>query len=446
MRKLHPLILLAVGAFAISGVASGADPGEDDFNAARLRSGQVLFDDKKYLEAIDQFRVAAFGYLAKPASLSESLVRLALAQMAAARPADADDTILRFLEVERRFPSFPAPGLQPELQAEFRSLLLRRVPQGTLLSIPSLAGLVETEEQKIAKLPPAERRKALEAAARSEPGAAHWPLALAREAMDRSDAKSADRWASKALALEPSNPEALALRARARFLRGDLAEARSDLAALPASELEKRPELYADQLVALVDARDWAGAGEASLRVPANLASRGDVVRARQKLAAEAERRGEAPAAAAARPAPGAGKPAPAGTLPVPAASKPAEPMDPAARSREAVLEARRLVQARKSGDALRVLTEALRADPGNRELRLTLLEAACLSRSYTLAAAQLPLVTPLSDNEPTAMFYAAVTLFETGKTDEARAYLQKAIPKVSGPLADEYARKILGR
>ena len=42
-------------------------------------------------------------------------------------------------------------------------------------------------------------------------------------------------------------------------------------------------------------------------------------------------------------------------------------------------------------------------------------------------------------------MFYAAVVLYETGNEDEARGYLKRAMPRVSGPLVDEYSRKILG-
>jgi tetratricopeptide (TPR) repeat protein len=427
--------------------------GQDDFNQARLRSGQDLFNDKKYLEAIDQFRVAAFGYMDRPAALSECLIRMALAQMAAGRQADADATILRFLEVERRFPSYPPGGLAPDLQAQFRGLLLARVPQATLLSIPSLAALVETEEQKIAKLPPAERRKALEAGARREPASVIWPLALSREALDRSDAREAERWAGKALAIQPTNQEALALRARARVMRGEFAQARADLAALAPAEFEKRPELYADRFVCLVEVQDWSAAGEAAARIPASQASRSDVAKARQKLAAENERRAKSTAAASAATPRSAPQPTRPPATAVPAASSvkksapaPTPVADTAARSREALAEAKRLVQAGRAGDALKILTEAVKADPGNRELRLEVLEAGCLARAYPLAASQIPAVAPLSDSEPTSMFYAAMALFETGRTDEARVYMERALPKVSGPLADEYAKKILGR
>ena len=106
MKKLHAAILLSL-LMVVPRVACGASP-EDQFNLERLKSGQNLYLEKRYLDAIAQLHVAAFGYLSKPAPLSECLVWLALAQTAAGRPADADATIARFLEVERRFPSYPA--------------------------------------------------------------------------------------------------------------------------------------------------------------------------------------------------------------------------------------------------------------------------------------------------------------------------------------------------
>ena len=156
----------------------------DEFNDQRLRAGQDAYATRQYGEAIDQFRIAAFGSLDKPVVLNECLVRLALAQAAAEKTADTRATLDRFVEVERRFPSFAQANLQPEIRSAFKTLLLARVPQATILEIPSLAGLIETEEQKIAKLPPAERRKALEAAARREPGNARWMVALSRDSLE----------------------------------------------------------------------------------------------------------------------------------------------------------------------------------------------------------------------------------------------------------------------
>ncbi len=408
-----------------------------DFNEARLQSGQSLFADKRYLDSIDQFRVAAFGYLNQPGALSNTLARMVLAQVAAGRLADADATIQRFLEIQRRFPSYPPPGLDGAAEGDFRAVLLRRVPEATLLGLPSLAPLVETEEQKIARLPEPARRKALEAASRRDPNSVVWPLALARDALDRSDAKEAEKWAAKALSIQPSNPEGLALRARARALRGQFAPAKADVAAIPAAALEKRPELYGDVLVVMVESGDWAGAEDASRLVPDRIAGRPDVVRARQKLASQRPRLSQAPPAPA-PPQQAAGRPSPT----PPSATAPAAPSS----SREVLAESRRLVASGKAVEALRALAEALKSDPGNRDLRLAFLEAACLSGAYSEGATQVALVAPFGDAEAPSMFYAAVVLYETGKTDEARGYMRRAMPKVTGVLVDEYSRKILGQ
>jgi Tfp pilus assembly protein PilF len=447
----------------VSSALGQATSPEEEFNRARLRSGQDLYEEKRYREAIDQFRVAAFGYLDRPAALSECLVRLALAQSAAGKPAEADVTLNRFMNLERRFPSYAQASLQPDIRSAFQALLSSRLPEAAIVAVPSLASLIETEEQKIAKLPPNERKKAYEAAAKREPRAIRWPVALAREALERGNAKEADRWAERAMTLDNSDPEAIAVRARARAARGDNAGALKDLAALPQEEINRRPELYADRFISLVETQDWAGAEEAARRVPAGLEGRADVTRAKRKLVAEQQRRSKQTAAAttaaapkppprpemstAARGGSRAGSPA----APAEASSGQTRPDDaasanPAAGSKEVLAESRGLVLSGKAGEAEKLLTEAVKADPGNRDLRLALLEATCLARSYQKGAAQVPLVLPFTDAEAAPMFYAAVVLYETGRGGEARDYFERALPRVSGPLVDEYSKKILER
>jgi tetratricopeptide (TPR) repeat protein len=460
LRNRHAIILPAV---ALAAAALGAVPPPEDFNASRLRAGEDFYAEKRYAEAIDQFRVAAFGYLDQPAALSECLIRLSLAEAAAGKTNDAEATLLRFLEVERSFPSYPPAGLSPEISTEFRTLLLRRVPEATLLSIPSLASLVETEEQKLAHLPAAQRRTALEARARREPASPTWPVAIARDALEQGDAKEAEQWASKALAIQSGQPEALAIRARARMARKDCTGALQDLNALPPSEVERRPELTADRFVCLVEVGDWPAAERVAATIPPSLSRRPDVARASQKLASTGQRRGAAAgsasaaaskAAASKPPAPpptqaqaqGAGPKPAGGAAPAPAPPPAARPsLDPAAQSRAALDESRRLVYAGRASEAERLLTSALQADEGNRDLRLALLEAACLGRAYPTAAAQIPLVQPFAESEAPSMFYAAVVLYETGRVEDAQSYLRRAKSRVSGPLVDEYSRKILG-
>ena len=259
----------------------------DEFYAARLRSGEAAYLEKRLPEAIDNLKIASFGLLENPLLESEALVYLALAQSAAGKITDADATLARFLEVERRFAPFAKIKLDSGVRADFQALALRRVAPSTLTAFPALAGLVENEEQKIAKLPPKDRWKAYEAAAKREPREPRWALDLAREAFGLGDLKAAVDWSSKALALDPSSGEGHALRAHAYVLQGDCVSARADLQALAPADLEGRPTLVADRFVCLVELKEWTSAAEASKSIPSGQAGRPDVVRAQQKLAAQ---------------------------------------------------------------------------------------------------------------------------------------------------------------
>jgi tetratricopeptide (TPR) repeat protein len=431
MKRAQRLTVLLLSAAATWMMPPVSALRADEFTDERLRDGQESYAARRYAEAVDEFRVAAFESLDKPTVLTECIVRLSLAQAGAGKTSDVSLTLERFLDVERRFSAYSKANLQPEIRAAFKTLLFSSVPQATVLAVPSLSGMIETEEQKLAKLPPADRRKALEAAARRDPGSVTWPIGLSRDSLEHGDPKEAERWATRALSIQPQNSDALALRARARAAKGDCSGALSDLAALSPQEHDNRPELYADDFVCLVDVRNWDAAALVAGRVPPSSANRPDVAAARTKLAAEQQRRtGTTTAASAAAPKVAAPAPAPAAPDP--------------ARSRVALEESHRLVLAGKPGDAEKTLNEALKTDPGNRELRLALLEATCLNRSYQTGAAQVALVKPFAEAEAPSMFYAAVVLYETGKVDEARTYMKQAMPRVSGPLVDEYANKIL--
>jgi hypothetical protein len=287
LKSRHRIILLLLG-LMMTLVSRGRS---EDFYETRLHAGQAAFRGKLFLQAVDELRIASFGFLDRPVLLSESLARLSLAQAAAGHSAEADATLLRFFEVERQLRPYAQVQLEPDVRREFEVLLLRRVPASSLLSLPALAGLIETEEQKIGKLAPKPRRQALEAALRREPNNPVWPLALAREAAEREDWMDVTRWAERALQLDRGNGQALAFRAHARAERRDCAGALGDLAALPPGEWKTRPELQADRFVCLVESGDWARAEETVKFIPEKLLARSDVARARQKLEEERLRR-----------------------------------------------------------------------------------------------------------------------------------------------------------
>lgn len=260
----------------------------EDFYEERLRAGQAAFRAKQDPQGtIDDLRIAAFGLLERPPRLSEALVWLALAQTHAGRGADADATIARFLEVERRFAPYAQLKLDPDIRADFQALLLRRVSASSLLLLPGLAGIVETEEQKMAKLSPSERVKALESAAKREPTNPRWTLGLAREAATKPDPKATVQWATRTLELEPGNAEARTLRAHAYTARGEWSQALADLQTLGPAQVDARPALLADRFVCLVETKDWPQAAEAWRKVPTDQKNRPDVAKASKRLAAE---------------------------------------------------------------------------------------------------------------------------------------------------------------
>jgi hypothetical protein len=116
---------LAIAALLLAAAAIAWGQPED-FYEARLVAGYEAMRAERVPEAIDQFRIAAFGLMEKPPLLTEALVRLALAQDAIGSKVAADETVKRFAEVERRFGAYSAARLEPTARAAFGKLLARQ--------------------------------------------------------------------------------------------------------------------------------------------------------------------------------------------------------------------------------------------------------------------------------------------------------------------------------
>jgi hypothetical protein len=296
--------------------------------------------------------------------------------------------------------------------------------------MPSLVRLVETEEQKLAKAPPADRARALAAKAKAEPANANWPVKQARLALDQGQPKDAVRFAGQALALEPENVEARQLRARALTVRRDYPEALADLAALPPGTVDADPALRADLFVGLAASKRWDEARAAAQGLPDEQLARADVAAALGRMPREKVAEAEAPAAA--------GPPAtPAG----PQAA--AAPQGPSVEEVRATV--REFLAAGNPAAARSVAAGAVAAKPDDRDLRRLLLEAACMAKDWKRVAGEARLLEPFRDGEEPSMFYAAVGLFETGKRDEARPLMERAKPRIAAtPFVSYYAERIL--
>ena len=121
--KLQSLALLAVVPAFILGAATPAD----DFYLVRLQAGKAEAAAGRHYEAIDDFRIASFGFLDQPVLLVEGLARLSLAQAAAGRTEDADATMRRLVEIERKYDGWARTDLEPQTRAAFTALLGKRL-------------------------------------------------------------------------------------------------------------------------------------------------------------------------------------------------------------------------------------------------------------------------------------------------------------------------------
>jgi len=411
--------------FVLAGAA-----GVDEFYVTRLRSGREAYRSKRFAEAADELRIASFGFLDNAPLLVETLVRLALAQGQAGRKVDLNATLDRFADLERRLGLYAKADLEPETRTEFEALLHARLSPDQLRALPSLARIVDTAGQaQLEKLPPAQRKAAIAELEKKDRGNPAWPLELARNAASEGNSKEAIRWSSRVLELDADEPEALEIRARAHVERKEFTEALADLKSLPAERLHASSGLSADLFVCQAATKDWIAAHATFEALPDDARARADVVKAAKRLPAPV-----APSAAS--------PPATAAAAPPPAT--PAQPSEDVTQA--TIAAALKTAEEGKAPEAEEQLRHLVEKSPKNRELRKALLEAACLSKDWKTAADQVPAIDPFLDGEEASMFYAAVSLYQTGAGDAAKVLMARARPKIgSNPFVDHYAKRILG-
>lgn len=461
----------------------------DEFYEQQLRAGKSDALANRLPQAADELRIAAFGLMQQPAMLQEALARLAVVQSALGQTAEASKTIERFMDVEQRFAQYASVQLDVPVKAKFEELVVSQVPRATLQATPSLARLANYELQKIAAMPAGQRLAAYEAGAQRDPKNPEWFVALMKESAARDQQVDVIRYGSRVLELDPSNKDVRPLLVHARSSRKECREA---LAIIAGVDLSKNPDLYADQAVCFVQMSRWKEAETALASVPAPLKSRADVKRAQQlvasensrvaaevakiafekkraddaRIAAEKKRADDARIAAEKKRADDARiaadrlRATPTRTVSAP--PQPAAPQTrgvaavpqtssatakPTLKAADVIENARKLIRDAKYADAVKTLRPAVQAEPDNRQLRLALLEASVLARDWRTAASQVPVVTPLAAGEELYMFYASIALYETGRHDEAKLFMEKARSRmVPSPMVDYYVKAILGQ
>lgn len=123
MKALQLLALLALAPAFILGATTPAD----DFYLVRLQAGKAEAAAGRHYEAIEDFRIASFGFLDQPALLAEGLSRLALSQAAAGKNDDVDATLRRFVEIERRYGGWAQADLDAATRAAVTALVGKRL-------------------------------------------------------------------------------------------------------------------------------------------------------------------------------------------------------------------------------------------------------------------------------------------------------------------------------
>jgi tetratricopeptide (TPR) repeat protein len=465
---------LAVLAVLLLTLLSAQRVSAEDFYEQQLRIGKADLASGRNVQAVDELRIAAFGFLDRPPILIEALVNLALAQEAIGQPAAVARTVDRFLDVERRFNAYRSASIDANSRTAFETIVLRSAPKSDLTQIGSMSRLTRSDAEKVSDLPPSQRDAAFEDGFRKSRRDIDWPLAAARDAAARGANDQVIRWSKRALSIDEDNESARVLLAHAQASAGDCREALSQIARLSEAQLVEQPDIAADRFVCLTRENRWSDAESALVSLTPSIQQRADVARAidtvkarrpqppKPKPAAVAEaprvatiaptlpavtqptttRAGEAPATTLSTPTPAQTSAAPPAIKPLPSPT----PRTNTTKSADVLASGKTLIRNGWYKDATKLFEGAVAADPDNRLLRLSLLESAALARDWKVAAQQLAPLSPLKTGEEVSMFYAAAALFETGNKDDARALMQKARPRLySTPFVDYYSRLILG-
>ena len=252
-------LLLAAAAYAV-----------DPFYMRLLRQGTDSYNRKDYVNAVRQLRVACFGLLDDPQLLADGLARLALAQSASGDPAGFRESFQRVTEVEEKFKGYSKADLPQDVRVAFEALVVQGIPATTLMENPAFSRLVPTREQKVASLPPADRRKELNRLIKAEPKQVSWRLMLAQLDLAEGDPRGARQNADAGLKIAPGNKEALRLRGLGFAGDKRWSQAVDDLRACGAPSSD--PSVTTALLLSLVELQRWQEASAYVAQFPPALA------------------------------------------------------------------------------------------------------------------------------------------------------------------------------
>ncbi len=463
-------------AFALAVAAHALDP----FYMRLLRQGTDSYNRRDYATAVRQLRVACFGLLDDPQVLADGLTRLALAQVATGDSAGFRETFQRITEVEERFQGYSRADIPPDVRAGFETLVVQGIPAVTLVENPAFSRLVPTREQRVASLPPTERRKELARLVKAEPRQTSWRVMLAQLDLAEGDVRGAWQGADAALQIAPGSKEVL--RVRGLGFAGDKrwAQAVDDLRACGGATSD--PRVAAALLASLVELKRWQEASTYVAQLPPALAKDPAIqdlgkrtgnglkaaspapvptpapTRAPMPAPTAVPTRTPVPAPTATQAVPpatktvqGAGSPPPAPVTLVPAGAAVAADRKPTAVPLAPAVQAELdrvwdLARTNKLEDACTAARRVADAHPESPEAQQLAGEMAYRTSRWPDAVLYFRRSGDSIGGNSLLVFYFAVALYETGDRADATAALKRSLPHIQRTeYVELYVTKILG-
>ncbi|MCB1037075.1 MAG: hypothetical protein KDD47_24825 [Acidobacteria bacterium] len=469
--------VLVLGLCLPAGWAEAAHP----FYQRLLREGSAALSRKDYSEARELLQLGTFGYLSEPQGLVVGLVELAVAEAEGGRPEDFQGTFQRILEVEDRFGAYTAVSLDPTLEARFEEIVAQRVPASTLRSSEAFRPIAHRiEVERIGALPRSERREALRALLAEDPGDEATALMSAELELQAGQGDAAAEVLEVFLRSRPEHLEARCLLGRAHSLAGRCDSALSFLESCP--QAREQADLALALLSCYSETLQWRQ-GEAFFQgLDRGVAQDRQVARLGRRIQKEArklpesldtgepqETDGDLPEVPAQEPtssdaSPTAPPPTPSAADRLSAARPTPKVESTSPPSRETLApkpapvsaadlaqldEARRLLARARVVTDLEMPLDLARGvadrNPGIASAQHLVAEIAYRASRWRDAARYFRRGGDPGDERPNVLFFMAVSFYETGDLEGARAALTRCLPKLQPtPFVKEYTEKIL--
>ncbi len=435
---LSLLLLLAV---APAPASAAIDP----FYRNRMESGVRAFEEGRWEQAAKLLRIACFGHLDEPVALAEGLIQLAIAEGTLGDEDAARRTFSRLVELQERFSAYGAARVPDPVRQQFETLVARLVPPETLRTMDGFQPIAERADvQRLATLPPAQRRTELETRLQAEPGESLWLVELAKLELEARRPQQALGWLLQLPPAALEMPPASCLRQQAASESGSCDQI--DLAQPFCRGVP--PPVVEFRLECLVEAARWQEASQVLQGLEPELRARRRIARLERRVRKNA---GEAAAAPPATESSELGFPAsePAGTAPPPAAPTGEEhAAEPPIDERELEALRQRLAASATSAELSALMSEVESlADrhPGSRQARLLAAEIAYLQSDWPRALAHFRQAGELRHDEVDLAFYHAVALYESGDPAAAAEALRPVASQLErSSFVDAWVERIL--